>query len=204
MACSFTTTMWSRFLTTRSNTVRAREGADSVRSEPSRYRQETAGDQLALPMKAALCSPGADSPFFPTPPSQTEGDALTSKRRTRSSSRSLAKLSQSQSDLVMNAMRHSDSSEAFVDPLEHLDRGDVKTEVEGKKRALGGRVRFTQRGSKRKRQSLGQPARLAITGMAAGDGKVRVKDAIWPTKAAYTTKSRLVRLLPSSVSISLS
>jgi hypothetical protein len=148
--------------------------------------------------------PAADPPFFPTPPSQTEGDAFTSQRRTRSSSRNLAKLSQSQSDLVMNAIRNPDPSQAFVDPLEQLDRADIKTEVESKKRALGSGVASTQRGSKRKRQSLGQPARLAITGMAASDGKVRVKGAKWPTKAEYTTKSRLVRWLPSSVSMSSS
>ncbi|GFZ46168.1 hypothetical protein JCM24511_04415 [Saitozyma sp. JCM 24511] len=131
------------------------------------------------------------SPFFPTPPSQTEGDAFTSQRRTRSSSRNLAKLSQSQSDLVMKVISTPDPSNAFVDPLEQLDRADIKTEVESKKRALGSRVASTQRGSKRTRQSLGQPARLAITGMAASDGKVRVKGAKWPTKAEYTTKSRL-------------
>lgn len=104
----------------------------------------------------------------------------------------------------MNAIRNPDPSQAFVDPLEQLDRADIKTEVESKKRALGSGVASTQRGSKRKRQSLGQPARLAITGMAASDGKVRVKGAKWPTKAEYTTKSRLVRWLPSSVSMSSS
>lgn len=180
------------------------EEVNPVRSEPPSYRQSAAVDNLALPVETTLSSPVANPPFFPRPPSQTEEDVITSKRKTRCSSRNLARLSQSQSDFVMNATRNPDPSKAFVDPLEQLDRPDSKIEVDSKKRAIGSRVGFTQRGSKRKRQNLGQPARLAITGMAASDGKVRVEGAKWPTKAEYTTKSRLVSLPPSTLSRSSS